>query len=1171
MTKNGRALYTTLLTFAFTCLICTQVAAQNVFINLKTGHLLASLTSGQEVGFENGGSAVWKHSQLPLTVSVSDYGTLTSGGELSNPAGNLIEYNGALCFEGGTPENSYMLVSLPKGFRFTGYSITLVNDLNNKDILGGNGAIEKTFLETGSDWDYTKPLATAADASGNTRMGSSNSATEYTMARKAVDMGNRLYFMIHTGGKEFFGLTIKNFEIFFVAENDFTEPLSPNLSSRVSYVESPFEINKLELGEIKQRTKNGKTYFAFTYENVKDLMASMMLYQADAVKDGRASDVAATKTISATSLEGKSYFLLGNNTYFVESPTTVKGESGKDMPVGYRITGAKLTASRLANLMTLSIETGGETRYLDSDLKVSTTPAFWTWDGSRLKNGNSYLRVSGGGLFSAPQLSITPSVSRAASFYKDESNRIYCSSRGRNYYINLGGSVGSSAEMSGSSSYAAAQNTLSGGDFTVELYGTDKSAPVKTATLSASSPSAELEVTGLNNDAVMFVVKGLPAGALTALMNVEVTMQHLNPYIHSLDIIAHDGAGQTLKQTFTADNFAVRGGHFVFNVPQSFTEECRFTFENLRSNYADATYYDGSGNGNARYCFVESEYYKATPSLYGESYSPNSDYTKKVYTDVAGDEPFYFNNIDELHNESGSSGVRYLEEYPFSIDKYENPDHGKAGKFTTFTLKDKEEKDAYLFVSDETRYNIAPTTATEHRHYAYYMMDIELAKKVYSPVVNFTKEYDKTFIEGSNEGNLPAHWGVRVSTTYKTDDGSYGYLSLADIDAAVKEAIEKGGEGVPSTEEEIIYVDMSELQQIIYPENTGDMTAFDVFRSSYSPNVLLFLPSGTTVSSDNCASRSGGGEVFNATRNIILRDKYPFFSPYRILVDATHYALYTRAVTNAENGKPYNSTLILPFRLKVDADGVHTNDAAVGDGMQVTLGTLSPDNCLSLDSRGNYVARIIPYTSSTGYTEANVPYIVQLPAPSSIDEISFTVLQHGATVEATSGYESGTYAFGRSASTGEIQGASLTLTPQGTFSGRCIPKDDDKCFYFAADRFRSSWSLIGYDNVYLYPFRTYFDLTSGMPSRNASFGVTFSPEEGVTTGVGTPADSNVAGISVRAGRGSLSMMSRTDTEVSIYSGDGNRAASLSLRAGESTVVSLSSGVYIVEGKKYLVK
>ena len=92
-----------------------EIAAQNVFVSPTTGKLIASLTSGTEVGFENGGSAVWKHEQLPLTISVADHGDFTSAGELSNPAGNLIEYNGYLCLEGGKPYDSYMMVSLPKG------------------------------------------------------------------------------------------------------------------------------------------------------------------------------------------------------------------------------------------------------------------------------------------------------------------------------------------------------------------------------------------------------------------------------------------------------------------------------------------------------------------------------------------------------------------------------------------------------------------------------------------------------------------------------------------------------------------------------------------------------------------------------------------------------------------------------------------------------------------------------------------------------------------------------------------------------------------------------------------------------------------------------------------------------------------------------------------------
>lgn len=108
--------------------------AQNVFVSPQTGKLIAALTSSQEVGFENGWNSFWKHDQLPLTITVADDANLTDAGDLSNPAANInVSQNGeGLILMGGQPYDSYMAVTLPKGYRFTGYSITLQNNMDGK-------------------------------------------------------------------------------------------------------------------------------------------------------------------------------------------------------------------------------------------------------------------------------------------------------------------------------------------------------------------------------------------------------------------------------------------------------------------------------------------------------------------------------------------------------------------------------------------------------------------------------------------------------------------------------------------------------------------------------------------------------------------------------------------------------------------------------------------------------------------------------------------------------------------------------------------------------------------------------------------------------------------------------------------------------------------------------
>ena len=220
-------------------------------------------------------------------------------------------------------------------------------NLNGVEAFGLSlGKIDKTFYETNSDFNFNNSLGTAKNAKGDETMSGYDTQTsfgEFTLSRQSTEMGNRLYFRLHRGSNAFFGVTIKSFELHFSIDK-FTVALNANPTSEKSLVEAPFKINKPELGEIKPHSKNGKTYYSYSYENVADMIAYNSLYQKDAVQAGMATNEATKKTISCLVNGGKKWFGLGNNTYFVESPTTIKS-NGKDMPVGYRITGAKLTCS----------------------------------------------------------------------------------------------------------------------------------------------------------------------------------------------------------------------------------------------------------------------------------------------------------------------------------------------------------------------------------------------------------------------------------------------------------------------------------------------------------------------------------------------------------------------------------------------------------------------------------------------------------------------------------------------------------------------------------------------------------------------------------------------------------------------------------------------------------
>ena len=736
--------------FALLGLVNTQWAsAQNVTISPSTGNLIAALTGNYgsgttEIGFENGWSAMWRHEQLPLTLTVADQGTLTPGGGLDFPAGNISVYNGNLVIMGGQSADLYLEVSLPKGYRFTGYKLVMLNNLNGRTVnnmdIGNN--VTKRMYETNADFNTNAALSSSSSMGGT-----NSSTTEYAIERTSMtddDMGHQLYFRMTHGTDNFYGVTIKSFEIYFSAEGGFTETVAPVTpiainDGAVSYVEIPYPTSKLDIGEIKPNTKNGATYYSYDYRNVKDLTANLYLFQDDAVgTDGNAKeDVATTKRINTISNNGNLYYGLKNGVYYIETPTTATDQNGSQLLVGYRITDATInyfwgdeTTATTVRQETTETKTQSKTTY-----KVSRTEQSWSiWSGTTYSY--YYLDSFGG---------VTTDQSSQAEWFIDDDEYIRLVSnpnayityfRSGNYYIvstttersnavkgryqssslqaNVDGNWRSIRYLAGDSnryfifaSNSGSSTTTSTGTKSIDVeYPTTVNVPVpafepKPYTIKFYNMNGEyiegqdVEVNGesgsvklstlleegekFNNDAVMFEIADC---ADQALVTVDVTMEALDPYIQSIDIVCHDYEYQDhMTQTFTANDFAVRGGKFTFYVPSDFSSdengqrECQFTFEDLYSKYGDNTYYTGTSkqtNGNSRYVFVQSPYDQQFTSLYAESYNPNATYNNpsKVQAIVSGKNKFRFNNADELGNSSTSTETKHLEEYAFDKTAY---------------------------------------------------------------------------------------------------------------------------------------------------------------------------------------------------------------------------------------------------------------------------------------------------------------------------------------------------------------------------------------------------------------------------------------------------------------------------------------------------------------------
>ncbi|MFW5521289.1 MAG: hypothetical protein ACOCOS_08740, partial [Prevotella sp.] len=545
-----------LLIGCITALSALPAYGQDVTISPTSGHLIAALTYENEVGFEKGWSALWRHNQLPLSLHVSDKPDLTSSGVLKDPAGNirLDTDRNLYVLMGGAPVTTHMSFSLPKGFRFTGYRMVLLNDMNGKKNYGGFDlkAINKRMYETNSSFSLNSPLASTAVMSGT------NDSKEYVIERTSkteTDMGNNLYFYFWRESDNFYACTIKSIELYFTAENEFQAegvPGAPDeiISNGVNMVGSEFTTGKLDLGVVKPNTKSGVTYYSYDYQNVIDLTAKNWLYQKEAVTDGKLPETAGSGNIQVLSNDDKLYYALGNGTYYIETPTETKNQNGKTIPLGYRITGAKINAhygmqanestiTYNGNMGTISAIWKRTTYYLQTNGNWDTsTQTRWTLTKTgKLQSGNNYLSVQKSGTEYIAYG--TTNIDEANSFTLSGGHVMY----GDLTLSITGNERARFMEKDGWNNNFAAWNVINSStynpaftpsDFQLSLYGTNGETAVSTVSASSSNKNATAEVDGLNNDAVKFTISGLKEGT-KALITYNLTMEQLNPFINTLD------------------------------------------------------------------------------------------------------------------------------------------------------------------------------------------------------------------------------------------------------------------------------------------------------------------------------------------------------------------------------------------------------------------------------------------------------------------------------------------------------------------------------------------------------------------------------------------------------------------------------------------------------------
>lgn len=1190
-----------LLIGCITALSALPAYGQDVTISPSSGHLIAGLTYSGEVGFEQGWSSLWRHNQLPLTLHVSDKKDLTSSGVLKDPAGNisLDKSQNLYVVDGGASVSTLMSLSLPKGFRFTGYRIVLLNNINGKTINSANHAsMSKRLYETGSTFDYNSPLAATAI------MGSTNETKDYVIERTsktASDMTNNLYFYFWHEKNGFYGATIKSIELYFTAEAEFRAegvPGTPDeiINDGVNMVGSEFTTGKLDLGTIQPNNKSGVTYYSYDYQNVIDLTAKNWLYQEEAVTaDKKLPETAGSGNIQVLRNDGQHYYALGNGTYYIETPTETKNQNGKSIPLGFRITGAEINAhyGTQANastitydgkMGTISYTTGilwqKTTYYLQPDGSWKTSPETrWKLTNTRrLQSGNSYLSVQKSGSGNKVQYIANGTTDLSqASIFSISNNKVMWG----NYYLSH--SDNDRARFTSSSSDAATWTAQQASvtnpaykpsNFKLELYGTNKDNVEEMANVSSSNKDAKLSVSSLNNDAVKFTISGLAPGT-KALVTYNLTMEQLNPFINTLDIVCHSKKmkNQTITQQFTSNDFQVAGGAFHFYVPTAFADEnnnCTFTFENLTSKYMDSTYGHGT-NGNGRNYFVKSAYYNKYGDGMQYTATGNEEASTKVSTSWCADQPFKYNNAHELANDKVNPTAATLEEYPYSEALYTKSDGsgtitGVPGTFTEDIelAVNSPAKDCYLTTGDETRYNIAPTTAMEHRYYAFYLMKIDLDVQEYDAYCRMEKLYDPTCYDGNQE---KAMWGGTFEAYKKGHAGDKQYqipsnqafLSVSMMVQALKEAEARD----KFTADQVLYLDYTNLYSVLVEskENMAEM------KGKLNPNCLIFFPQRTVYIEDNYVSKTQSGD-YRACKNIVITDKQPFYSPYKITVPAENYAAYSRKITNPMNGKATLATLVLPFSIEL-SDGVHTNNNS-----SFTLYQMNSDNCLSADSDTggegtNYWGKAFFSPVSISTSLPNTPYMVKVETPSSGDDTSFEILQYGSDIYATPNDMKKNYTFVGETATGTIGTSYYTFTNYGSYSGKKLAKNTG-WFYFAQNKFYNSKNLSEkYDFVYMYPFRAYFGYKTNGGTAKDMDGFEVSFDEPTSIGF-TPTISD-NGLNIKGGHGRLTLYASSETPVSIASASGVLVWRATVEPNQPQTVTLPSGLYIVNGKKVIIR
>jgi hypothetical protein len=739
---------------------------------------------------------------------------------------------------------------------------------------------------------------------------------------------------------------------------------------------------------------------------------------------------------------------------------------------------------------------------------------------------------------------------------------------------------------------AMSTNTVPASEYTLKVYtnkadNPDLTTEYQTVDVKASTTPSYIELKDLNNDAIKFEISNMSNSNGKALVNVDLILQPLNPFVKEMSV-GYEPGGNTPAITKYVSSYDFNFGDNVqLSIPSTYAPTNAngylITFNYLKSNYGDKTYYDNStSTEKSRYSFVKSDYYNTHEDVYATKTTvATSTYEGKIKTIQAGDKPFTYSNIAKVAP-TLTTGDPYLEEYQFSLATYMDKQKD-GGSFDNRYLKIGDQDTYYLFVTDEPQFNIAPSILTEHRAYNYYQVTVTAKQLNELPKLTWKKIYDKPFYNEQQDASYFS--GVSVAAKHATPNGDgtltitdvdgEGYLSADDIITQMKTDMTNKVTDAPTDMAHVLYIDTSDLISVITTKNADNVGSWSRLQPDLAKNALLFLPEGGSTNFVNGIAKDG--DTYKACANIVLTDKQPFYTPYDFYLGGGNYATYTR-LFSGNNGKVKKATVMLPFAISLN-EGTHTNEDgkcsfsvySMKDGYAFTNVSLTTGGTEGTD----YYAADAQFVKLTdAQTTANTPYYVEVTNTND-NNSSFVATQYGASFVATPDaalYDNGKGGNGRISSestcTGTIDNANYTFTNTATYAGETLAVADNYVFYFGTDKFYSLQNFkTGYG--YVNPFRGYYRYPKPAGAKSiylSEFGVN---TDGNTTDISsvTPKPSMM----VSTGKGYIDIQTNNPTDISIYTLSGQCVRQDALAGSTNTRIALPKGFYIVNGAKVIVK